>query len=138
MTLRSPDQVAIDARLALASGDRSRARQLAQQALSLDASNEIAWLVLAALASGERRKAYLEHVLLLHPLSRAARAGLESLALQRGRADPGARDLRGAPPPASATQPIPPAVRQVLSPPEPAGGSPPISPAGRTRERSRS
>jgi peptide/nickel transport system permease protein len=124
MTLRSPDRIAIDARLALASGDRSRARQLAQQALSLDASNEIAWLVLAALAGGERRKAYLEHVLHLHPLSRAARAGLESLAREPSRAAVRERGQPGAAPPASATQPITPAVRQVLPRREPAAESP--------------
>jgi ABC-type dipeptide/oligopeptide/nickel transport system permease component len=126
MTLRSTDQIAIDARLALVAGDRARARQLAQQALSLDATNEMAWLVLAALASGERRKAYLEHVLQLHPLSRAAKVGLESLAQQPPVGETGRPERRGLAPGPSSTQPIPQSVREAGDARPPAGRTQPI------------
>jgi len=126
MPLRSTDQIAIDARLALVAGDRARARQLAQQALSLDATNEMAWLVLAALASGERRRAYLEHVLQLYPHSRAAKAGLESLAQRPPVGEAGSSERRRQASKPSSTQPIPQSVREVASALPPAGRTQPI------------
>ncbi|MCX6027197.1 MAG: hypothetical protein NTY23_13250, partial [Chloroflexi bacterium] len=128
MTNRSADLTAADARQALAAGDRTRARHLAQQALAVDATNEMAWLVLAALASGERRRAYLEHVLRLHPLSRPARAGLSALDGQ-DQAQPAAH---AAPPqkplPPASTQPITRQARGLARSSQPGAGTQPVPP----------
>jgi ABC-type dipeptide/oligopeptide/nickel transport system permease component len=58
---------AAQAREALLHGDRSASRRLAFEALGLDPSCDLAWLVLAALSPPARRRAYLEHALTLSP-----------------------------------------------------------------------
>jgi lipoprotein-anchoring transpeptidase ErfK/SrfK len=97
--------LARDARDALARGERAAARRLAFAALGLDPACELAWLVMAALASAAQRRAYLEHALALNPGSGSIRA---ALAAQSGPAPaPQAAQVRAdALPPASATQPL--------------------------------
>ena len=120
MTIRPANLTAADARQALAAGDRTRARQLAQQALAVDATNEMAWLVLAALSSGERRRAYLEHVLRIHPESHSARAGLKSLEGQAQSQPAGSPAPPQKQPAPSSTQPISRQVRGLARSNEPA------------------
>ncbi len=62
--------VAAQAKEALLRGDRVTSRHLAFEALSRDRTCELAWLVLAAMSSPARRRAYLEHALTLAPASR--------------------------------------------------------------------
>ncbi len=68
--------VAAQAREALLRGDRAASRRLAFEALGLDPSCDLAWLVLAALSPPARRRSYLEHALTLAPNSPRLRQAL--------------------------------------------------------------
>jgi peptide/nickel transport system permease protein len=63
----------------LSLGDRSQARRWAFRALSLDPQSEPGWLLLAAVTPADRRRAYLRHLLAIHPESRRARQALIEL-----------------------------------------------------------
>ncbi len=97
--------LARDARDALARGERAAARRLAFAALRLDPASELAWLVMAALAPAEERRAYLEHALALIPSSQSIRAALAAQT-SPAPATHAARVQADTPPPASATQPL--------------------------------
>ena len=104
--LKDAVSLAVEAREALAHGDRSAARRLAFGALRNDPACELAWMVLAALATPAQRTAYLEHALALNPHSQAIQSALASLAsLPPGQAERREDRAAGAPP-ASATQPL--------------------------------
>jgi lipoprotein-anchoring transpeptidase ErfK/SrfK len=72
---------------ALLKGDRSRARQLAQQAANLAPHQEEPWLLLAAVATPEASVEYLNRALEINPDSERARQGMH-WAIQRLRANP--------------------------------------------------
>jgi peptide/nickel transport system permease protein len=72
-------EVARESLRALRSGDRQSARRLAFRSLEMDPLNEIAWLILAALAGPDARRGYLLHLLTVHPESRRALQALEEL-----------------------------------------------------------
>ncbi len=80
------------AQLALKSGDKNMARQLASQAAQLAPDLEEVWLLMAALASPQGSVAHLEKALQINPGSERAQKGL---AWARGRlqADQSARTL---------------------------------------------
>ncbi|MCX6025019.1 MAG: L,D-transpeptidase [Chloroflexi bacterium] len=98
--------LAVEARAALARGDRSAARRLAFAALRSDPACELAWMVLAALSSPAQRAAYLKHALALNPHSQAIQSALTSLlSLPPAPLKMREESIAGAPP-ASATQPL--------------------------------
>jgi lipoprotein-anchoring transpeptidase ErfK/SrfK len=77
---RSPLQQAVSEGCeALARKDRHSARACALRAVALDPQSEEAWLLLAALASPRKRRPYLDHLLRIHPESRAGRRAMEEL-----------------------------------------------------------
>jgi len=121
--------MALEARTALARGDRPAARRLAFAALRADPGCELAWLVMAALAPEAERSAYLEHALVLNPNSQPIRAALAAqsaptlAAMTKTPAGDAARSR-----PASATQPLG-GVRSVMPAVREAG-----APAARTRK----
>lgn len=80
------------ARLALRNGDRTAARQWAEQAARLTPQSEDPWLILAAVASPQASLDYIQKALAINPESPRARKGME-WAMQR---------LREAEPPAAA------------------------------------
>jgi len=121
--------IALEARTALAQGDRPAARRLAFAALRVDPACELAWLVMAALAPATKRGAYLEHALVLNPNSQAIRAALTAPTAPSPSATmktPAGNTARSSS--ASATQPLS-AVRPVIPAVRAAGG-----PATRTRK----
>lgn len=72
------------ARQALRKGDRTAARQLAEQAAALAPQMEDPWLVLAAIASPRASVEYIQKALKINPNSPRARRGME-WAMQRQR-----------------------------------------------------
>jgi len=98
--------LAVEARAALARGDRPTARRLAFEALRNDPACELAWMVMAALASPAQRKAYLKHALALNPHSQAIRSALTSLESLPPSPPKRVEDSTAGAPPASATQPV--------------------------------
>ena len=77
----------IKAREALRKGDRTEARQLAEQAAALAPQMEDPWLVLAAIASPRTSVEYIQKALKINPNSPRARRGME-WAMQRLRESP--------------------------------------------------
>jgi len=65
------------AREALRNGNRTEARQWAEQAASLAPQMEDAWLILAAVASPRASVEYIQTALKINPDSPRARKGLE-------------------------------------------------------------
>ena len=98
--------VAVEARAALAHGDRPNARRLAFAALRSDPACELAWMVLAALAPPAQRTAYLKHALALNPHSQTIRSALTSLESLPPSPPKKVQDSTTGAPPASATQPL--------------------------------
>ena len=102
------------ARLALRNGDRTAARQWAEQAARLTPQSEDPWLILAAVASPQASLDYIQKALAINPESPRARKGME-WAMQRLReAEPPA----AAPPATNADDPIA-QLRQSMSAPNP-------------------
>ncbi len=64
------------AKLALRNGDKKTARQIAQQVIAADPSNEDGWLILAALSPPETAVKYLRRVLEINPQNEAAQKGV--------------------------------------------------------------
>lgn len=65
-----------EARRALKQGERTRARRLARQVVSLAPGQEAPWLLLAATAEPRASIAYLKQALAINPSSRRAKQGL--------------------------------------------------------------
>ena len=72
---------------ALLSGDRRKARRLAQQAASMAPDQEEPWLILAAVGTPEASLEYLNKALEINPQSQQARQGMH-WAIRRLRAEP--------------------------------------------------
>lgn len=84
----NPSQQTIqEAYKALRSGDRRKARRLAEQAAALSPGREEPWLLLAAVATPEASLEYLNTALKINPDSQRAREGMH-WAIQRLRANP--------------------------------------------------
>lgn len=105
--------------LAIKSGDRQMGQRLLAEVLKEDTKNETAWLWMASLVSGERRRLCLENVLRINPDHAVARAQVAKLASSPS-VEPVVQPASSAPPavlppsakPASAPSPSLPA-RQV-------------------------
>ncbi|MCS6872275.1 MAG: hypothetical protein RML95_12000 [Anaerolineae bacterium] len=70
----------LEARVAVAAGDKPKARQLLEQALTIDDSNVQAWLLMArAVDTPRERRICYENVLDIDPNNAEARRALESL-----------------------------------------------------------
>jgi lipoprotein-anchoring transpeptidase ErfK/SrfK len=87
MTLDAPGREAFTEALrrgmdALTEGRLAEAGQLALRAVRLDSQAEEPWLLLAAVASPQKRAPYLQHLLKIHPESESARQALAELACQ--------------------------------------------------------
>lgn len=65
---------------AIRTGDWDRGRRLLVNILNTDLDNETAWLWLAAVVEGDRRRHCLEQVLRINPNSQAAQKALAELA----------------------------------------------------------
>ncbi len=70
-------QVVDQARIALRNGDRTHARQLAEEAARLAPQSEDPWLILAAVASPRESVDYLNKALVINPESPRARKGMD-------------------------------------------------------------
>ena len=81
------NQALVMAHRALRRGDRTRARHLAFLATRLDPSNELSWLLLAAMASPRASIFYLNKVIEMNPQSEAVQKELQLAAEQLKRAD---------------------------------------------------
>jgi len=74
------DELLQQAMDAIRTGDWDRGRRLLVNILNEDLDNETAWLWLAAVVEGERRRHCLEQVLRINPDNQAAQKGLAELA----------------------------------------------------------
>lgn len=66
-----------EATLAIRRGDRAQARRWASQAARLDPTNEVPWMIMAAVASPQAAVAYLKRALEINPASQPARRGMQ-------------------------------------------------------------
>ncbi len=83
--MKLAQETLIQAKLALANGDKQTARRLALEAAQLAPEAEEPWLYLAAISSPRASLAYLKKALAINPTSQKARKGLH-WAIQRWRA----------------------------------------------------
>ena len=74
------DDLLQQAMKAIRTGDWDRGRRLLVNILNTDLDNETAWLWLAAVVEGDRRRHCLEQVLRINPDNQAAQEGLAELA----------------------------------------------------------
>lgn len=89
---------------AIRTGDWDSGRRLLVNILNTDLDNETAWLWLAAVVEGDRRRHCLEQVLRINPDNQAAQKGLAELA---GSAEPAGVEADTQPPPAVDAAPSP-------------------------------
>ena len=73
----SLDYLILYAKNALKTGDKIKARDLANQAALLDPGSEEPWLILAAIGSPQESITYLNKALSIHPQSQRAKKGMQ-------------------------------------------------------------